>query len=304
MNQFDSQLPNGVITASLTPLHQDLSINHEALVSHCHWLLGRGNDAICFMGTTGEANSFSVNERRNALDAVIDGGPAPEKLIVGTGCCALTDTIKLTQHAVQYGVGGILLLPPFYYKNVSDDGIVDFFRHLLDAVGEQGLKIYLYQFPQMTGVPYSLDLTNRLVEEFSDVVIGMKNSSGDLPAMLEILNQIPGFKLYAGTEAYLLDVLKAGGAGCISATTNATSELAAEVYRIWSNGEEAYEQQAELTNARKAFEGIPFASSLKYMFSKWQENSGWQNLRPPNVSLSADQEELVRERLSKIGLEA
>ncbi len=285
MTKFNSNLPNGVFAASVTPLKKDFSIDHDALVSHCNWLLANGNNGICFMGTTGEANSFSVEERMQALDYLIAKGFPAEKLLVGTGCCALPDTIRLTAHATSKNVGGVLMLPPFYYKGLNDDGLAKYFSLVIEEVAQPGLKIYLYHFPKMTGVPFSLSLVKRLVDQYPDTIVGMKDSSGDWNNMKAICEAIPGFKLYSGTEKYFLDVLRAGGAGVISATTNLTGKLAAMVYEK-KDEKEADNLQSQLTAARQAFEGASFISSVKYVLSKSQTNREWLNIRPPNVGLS------------------
>lgn len=301
MTKFNTNLPGGVFAASVTPLKSDYSINHEALVQHCNWLLANGNDGICFMGTTGEANSFSVDERKTALDCVIEKGIPADRLLVGTGCCSLTDTIELTKHAVSKNVGGVLMLPPFYYKGLTDDGLGKYFSEVIKGVDDSALKIYLYHFPKMTGVNFSVDFVKNLVEQFPGTVIGMKDSSGDWPNMKSICEAIPGFKLYSGTEKYFLDVLRTGGAGVISATTNLTGYIAAEVYKRWKD-DSAEELQQTLTAARLAFEGASFISSVKYILSQWHENTAWLNIRPPNSRLSLKDIEDLENRLKAIKL--
>ncbi|HEY5690903.1 MAG TPA: dihydrodipicolinate synthase family protein, partial [Cyclobacteriaceae bacterium] len=254
MTKFNSNLPSGVFAASVTPLKHDYTIDHEALVAHCNWLLANGNNGICFMDTTGEANSFSVEERIAALDYLIDRGFPAEKLLVGTGCCALTDSVKLTLHATSKKVGGVLMLPPFYYKGLTDEGLMEYFSIIIEAVASPDLRIYLYHFPKMTSVPFTLEFVKKLINKYPDTVVGMKDSGGDWSNMKAFLDAFPGFKLYSGTEKYFLDVLRAGGAGLISATTNLTGNLAARVYTK-RNERDADILQTKLTEARLAFEG-------------------------------------------------
>ncbi len=301
MTIFNTNLPDGVFAASVTPLKSDYSINLEALVQHCNWLLANGNNGICFMGTTGEANSFSVDERKAALDYIIEKGIPADRLLVGTGCCSLTDTIELSKHAVSKNVGGVLMLPPFYYKGLTDEGLKNYFSEVIKGVNNPSLKIYLYHFPKMTGVNFSVDFVKRLVDEYSGTVVGMKDSSGDWENMKAICKAIPGFKLYSGTEKYFLDVLRAGGAGVISATTNLTGYIAAEVYNRWKD-ESADELQQTLTAARLAFEGASFISSVKYILSQWHENKEWLNIRPPNSKLNTKDIEDLENRLKAIKL--
>ena len=275
-------LPKGVITAALTPLNADLSVNHGALINHLNWLLNNGSDAICFLGTTGEANSFSVSERKETLTKVISGGIAPEKLMVGTGCCSYPDTVELTRHAVSCGVGGILMLPPFYYKNLTDEGVLNYFDLIIRKINHPDLRIYLYHFPKMTSVPFTPSLIQKLVAAHPEVIIGMKDSSGDFENMKQICAAIPGFQLYAGTEKYLLDTLRIGGMGSISATANLTVGKMAEVYADWQT-DLADSLQDELTRMRMSLEVTSFVSGLKYLLSKWRNDESWLNVRPPNT---------------------
>lgn len=300
MSNFPTNLPDGVLTASVTPLTADYQIDHVALAFHCRWLLANGNDGICLMGTTGEANSFSVDERMEALKKVIDAGVPPEKLIVGTGCCALTDTIRLTQHATEQKVGGVLMLPPFYYKQVSEDGLSRYFEKVVNDVASPDLRIYLYHMPKVTGVPFTLPLVKRLVTAHPGVIVGMKDSSGEWANMKAVCEMLPGFKIYAGTEKYLLDILKAGGAGCISATTNLTGNLAARVYKNKDTAQ-ADQLQAELGQVRNAFEGFSFVAAVKHVLAKSHQNQQWLNIRPPNSPLDLKDATELEGRLSRIG---
>ena len=278
---FESNLPNGLFTASLTPLNADLSVNHQLLIKHINWLLDQGSNGICLMGTTGEANSFSNRERMEVLDNVIENGIDPGVLLVGTGTCNLPDTIELTRHAVQNGVPGILMLPPYYYKNLSDEGLLEYFRLVIEGVDDPRLKIYVYHFPKMTGVPFTLPLLEKLVEQFPNEIVGMKDSSGEIEGMQKVCESIPGFRIFAGSERFLLDNLRCGGPGCISATFNATIKYGVELYQHWQD-DNADDLQRKLTEVRSKFEIHSFVSGLKYLFSKWQDDKTWLNMRPPN----------------------
>ena len=175
----NSQLPLGVFAAALTPQKKDLRVDYEAFIAHCKWLLMNGCNGIAVLGTTGEANSFSVKERIELLDRLIESGIPPDCLLVGTGCCAIPDTVELTRHAVDHGVGGVLMLPPFYYKQVSDDGLFTTFDYIIQQISDEHLKVYLYHFPKMTAVPFSNAVVERLIRTYPDTVVGMKDSSGD-----------------------------------------------------------------------------------------------------------------------------
>jgi 4-hydroxy-tetrahydrodipicolinate synthase len=296
--EFESNLSRGLFTASLTPMNDDLSVNYKALIEHINWLLNNGSNGICLLGTTGEANSFSIEERMDVLDEVIDANIDPQRLLVGTGTCVISDTIILTQHAVSKGVGGVLMLPPFYYKDLSDEGVMDYFKLVIEGVDDKNLKIYLYNFPKMTGVPFTLPLVKKLVAAFPEIIVGMKDSSGNWDGMQAVCNEIPGFQLYTGTEKYLLDTLRAGGAGCISATFNASIKYGAMVYTNWQK-DEADDLQARLNEIRKKFEIDSFISSLKFLFAKWFDEPKWLNVRPPNSLPGAKTQEYLLESFNQ-----
>ena len=294
-----NNLPNGVITAVLTPLDNHLNADYAHLIKHIKWLLNRGNDGIGLLGTTGEANSFSVDERLRILEKVLAAGIAPGKLIVGTGCCAITDTVTLTRHAYSHGVGGILLLPPFYYKKLSDAGIERYMAEFFDRVGENNLRVYLYHFPLLSGVPFSVGLTERLVSKYPNNIVGMKDSGGEWPHMEEILKAIPGFRLYTGSEKFLLTGLKAGAVGCISASANLTSPEAAIVYEAWKKGG-GEKEQARLSMLREVLESYPSIGTLKYVFAKLTGNKNWLNIRPPNMIITSDEGSQIEQKLKEL----
>ena len=280
--KYQSNLPKGLFTATLTPLNDDLSVNLVGLMTHINRCLEYGSNGICLMGTTGEANSFSTLERMNVLDEVINAGIDPTILLVGTGTCTITDTIELTRHAVNQGVGGVLMLPPFFYKNLTNEGLIEYFRLVIEGVNNPDLKIYLYHFPQMTGVPFNLELIEKLIDEFPNEIVGMKDSSGDMAGMQAVSESLPGFQLFAGSERFLLNNLRCGGPGCISATFNATIKYGVEVFNNWQE-DNADELQAKLTSVRAKFEICSFISGLKYLFSNWTDDESWLNMRPPNI---------------------
>ncbi len=295
--RFKTPLPDGVFTATLTPLNQDLSVDFALLYTHCDWLLKNGSNGIALLGTTGEANSFTIKERHEIIDQTIKQGIPANQIMVGTGCCAYADTIKLTKQAIQAGIDSILLLPPFYYKQIDEDGLLNYFHLVINGVQASNLKIYLYHFPKMAGVGYSTSLVLRLIEEFPGVIVGMKDSTGDWNHMQEILKVIPGFKFYAGTEKYLLDTLSAGGVGCISATANVTSMLAGQVYQLWKDRAAPDELNEHLKAVRSAFDGLPFTGALKSIISKWTGMDNWSNLRPPNSLLSRESLDQLEQKL-------
>lgn len=274
-----------VLTASLTPLDQALNIVGNHLARHVQWLLRRGASGVVLMGTTGEANSFSTSERMTALEAVLGSGVDPGKLIVGTGCCALTDTVDLTRNALRAGVHRILVLPPFYYKQVSEDGLFAAYDHLLQSVGSDEIRIYLYHFPKMSAVPISVALVERLIHAFPDSIAGLKDSSGDWAHISAMIRHFRELDVFAGSEQFLLDTLRAGGAGCISATANVSSQLAAELLHRWENPE-AKILQSRLYDIRRVVEQWPMIPALKALMQQLTQQRNWANLRPPLNALA------------------
>jgi 4-hydroxy-tetrahydrodipicolinate synthase len=274
----------GVFAAALTPLNDDLSVNETSLVAHYRWLLANGCDGLAVLGTTGEANSFTVEERLRLIDAVGDSGLPGEKLMIGTGCCAVPDTVRLTSRALEVGFHSVLMLPPFYYKNVGDDGLYAAFARVIDEVADARLKLYIYHFPQMTGLQISHDLIARLIAAYPKTVVGLKDSSGDWANMAALLERFPGFGVFAGSEKFLLADLEAGGPGCISASTNLTAPVAAEVYAGWQ-GPDGAALQERLTGLRDILEGYPMVPALKALMAAYSGDKGWCNVRPPFLAL-------------------
>jgi len=274
----------GIFAASLTPQHDDLRIDHDALAAHGHWLLDNGCDGLALFGTTGEATAFSVAERLEALEAVLDAGLPAHRLLVGTGCCAVPDTVTLTRHAVQHGAGGVLLLPPFYYKDVSDDGVFAALDQVIQRVGEAALRVYLYHIPRMTAVPFSHALVERLLTAYPEIVVGMKDSSGDGEHLRRMIEAFPGLSVFSGTERHLLGALQAGGAGCITATMNVTCPLAGQIFAHWRH-DDVRPLQFQMGMLRETIESYPVIPALKRIMATWTGQSGWLNLRPPLMPL-------------------
>ncbi len=277
-----------VFTASLTPLDLNLNIDYNGLCRHVQWLLKRDASGVVLMGTTGEANSFSISERKLALEAVLYEGIDPDQLIVGTGCCALTDTLDLTRHALRIGISRILVLPPFYYKNVSDDGLYAYYDRLLQQLDSSKVRIYLYHFPKMSATPITPALVERMMIAYPQIIAGFKDSSGDWENILAMIQEFPDLQVFAGSEQFLLNTLRAGGAGCISATTNLTSQLAAELLTNWDSPQADLLQDL-LYRIRKTVERWPMVPALKVLMRNLTGWDGWINLRPPLTPLSCSE---------------
>lgn len=271
--------PRGVFAAALTPLTDELAPDHRAVLQHYRWLLEEGCDGIVCLGTTGEANSFSLDERLEMLDALA-GSELPAKLIVGTGCCAVPDTVRLTEKALEIGAAGMLVLPPFYYKGMSDDGLFAAYAEAIERVGDSRLRLYLYHFPKMTGLDIGLGLIERLIKTYPRTVVGLKNSSGDWDNISAMIEAFPNFDVFAGSEEFLLPTLKLGGPGCMSATINVLAPQAAQVYAKWHSAE-AEILQAQVTLLRHTLSRFPPIPAMKAILARFTERTAWRNVRPP-----------------------
>ena len=299
MNDTTSTL-SGVIAAAATPLAADGAIETTAYLDHCRWLLDNGCDGLNVLGTTGEANSIGLATRRQLLDAVAASGLPMAQLMVGTGGCALADTVELTRHAVQCGFSGQLVLPPFYYKPVDDDGIFAFFAQLIDTVADARLRLYLYNFPQLTGIPFSIAVIQRLTRAYPGVVVGLKDSSGDMDNAKAIVDACPDFAVFPSSEAVLRQGRKQGFAGCISATVNLTSAGAGRVWRA-PDAPDAAAQQAEISQIRAHIAVYTLVPAIKYLLRQLHDNSVWERILPPMTPLTTAQGEALS---AKVGIDA
>jgi 4-hydroxy-tetrahydrodipicolinate synthase len=296
-----ASLLSGVLAPVVTPFHPDLSPDGMRLIRHCRWLLER-NCGLAVFGTNSEANSLSVEERLELLDLLLEAGLDPKRMMPGTGCCALPDTVRLTSHAVAAGVGGVLMLPPFYYKGVSDEGLYRSFAQVIDRVADDRLRVYLYHFPQMSAVPFSIDLVGRLRDAYPGIVVGMKDSSGDRAHLEAVLRAFPGFGMFAGNETLLLSNMRAGGAGCISATANVNPGAIDRLFRNWRSGE-AEAIQASLNDVRLAVQQFPLVPALKRIVSHYAADPEWNRLRPPLVELAEGNGKKLISDLKNLGFE-
>src|SRR3989441_6149007 len=229
----------GVLAPVITPFRKDYSPDAGRFVRHCRWLLKSGCAGLAVFGTNSEANSMSVAEKRKLLEALVAGGVPASALMPGTGHCALPDSIELTRAAVELGCAGVLMLPPFYYKGVSDEGLYRNFAEVIERVGDERLQLYLYHIPPVAQVPITLGLIERLLSKYPGIVAGVKDSSGDWSntrAMLEHFAK-GGFDVFAGSEEVLLANMRNGGKGCITATGNVNPGAIDRLYRNWRSAD-------------------------------------------------------------------
>lgn len=291
----------GVMSPVLTPFNADLTPSPSRFIKHCKWLI-KQDVGLAIFGTNSEANSLSVKEKLSLLDVLLEAGVPSNKMVPGTGTCALPDTIELTRRAVQVGCAGVLMLPPFYYKGVSDEGLFRSFSRVIDAVSDDQLRIYLYHIPPVAQVPITLKLIERLLKEFPGIIAGVKDSSGDwnnTKAMLENF-QPQGFDVFAGSEIFLLETMRGGGAGCITATGNVNPTAIMHLYNNWTDNN-ADGEQAGLNATRAIFQKYPIIAAMKAAISAKSGDRGWRTVRPPLVELNDNEVISLIEELDRSG---
>jgi 4-hydroxy-tetrahydrodipicolinate synthase len=285
----DARRITGALSPVVTPFKADLSPDPERFVRQCRWLLSQ-NVGLAVFGTNSEANSLSLEERLALLDSLVAAGIDPARMMPGTGCCALTDSVRLTAHAVKLGCAGVLMLPPFYYKGVSDEGLFRHFAEVIERVSDARLRIYLYHIPPVAQVPVTLGLVERLLRAYPAQTAGMKDSSGDWNNTKAFLDAFAtsGFDVFAGSETFLLQNMRHRGAGCISATANVNPGPIARLYDTWQTTD-ADAQQGRLDEIRRAFARFPMIAALKAAIAHYGEDGAWRTVRPPLVALTPEQ---------------
>ncbi len=285
----------------LTPFRTDLSPDSGRLADHCRWLLSQGAGLAPF-GTTSEGNSLNVAEKIGLLEALARADVDLRRAMPGTGCCALGDTVDLTRRALQFGCLGVLMLPPFYYKNVSDDGLYGWYDEVIQRVADPCLRIYLYHIPPVAGVGISAALAQRLVKTYPAIVAGMKDSGGVWEHTHAVLDALAGtdFQLFCGSEQILLKTLRHGGAGCISAIANVNAAAILALCRGWRN-DDAEQNQDRLNAVRAAFEKYPVIAALKAALAHFRDDGAWRTVRPPLVPLPAAEANALVDDLKRLG---
>jgi 4-hydroxy-tetrahydrodipicolinate synthase len=285
----DTARIKGVLSPVVTPFSADLSAAPERFVRQCRWLVSQGVGLAVF-GTNSEANSLSVDEKIELLDRLVGSGLDPARMMPGTGHCALPDSVRLTAHAVKQGCGGVLMLPPFYYKGVSDDGLFRNFAEIIERVGDARLRVYLYHIPPVAQVPITLGLVERLLKAYPQQTAGMKDSGGDWKNTQAFLDAFAGggFDVFPGAETFLLQGMRHGGAGCISATANVNPAAIARLYETWQAAD-ADAQQTRLDEIRGIFAKFSMIPALKAAVAHWSGDPEWATVRPPLVALTREQ---------------
>lgn len=292
----------GVLAPVITPFKRDLSPDSDRFVKHCRWLMQSGCAGLAVFGTNSEANSMSVDEKLELLEALVKGGVPAAALMPGTGHCALTDSVKMTREAVRMGCGGVLMLPPFYYKGVSDEGLFRSFSEVIERTGDERLRLYLYHIPPVANVGITLDLIERLLTRYPGIVAGAKDSSGDWANTKTMLDRFKerGFDVFPGSEVFLLDGLRSGGKGCITATGNVNPGAINAVFQGW-RGPDADKLQAGITATRKIVQKVPMIPALKAITAHFGNDPQWRTVRPPLTELTPEQDRQVVTELKAAG---
>ena len=296
-----TQRITGVLSPVVTPFKADYSPDTERFVRQCKWLVAN-NVGLAVFGTNSEANSLAAGERMELLEKLVEAGVDPARMMPGTGCCALTDSVRLTAHAVKLGCAGTLMLPPFYYKGVSDEGLYRNYAEIVERVGDARLQIYLYHIPQVTQVPISLKLIERLLKAYPKNIAGTKDSSGDWNNTKATLDQFAkdGFDVFPGSETFLLAGMRNGGKGCISATANVNPVAIHKLYANWRSAD-ADNLQAGLDKVRGIFQKYPMIPAMKRAIAHWSAHADWATVRPPLVEVNAEQAKALIADLERCG---
>jgi 4-hydroxy-tetrahydrodipicolinate synthase len=273
---------SGVIAAIATPIDESGAPDLKRAVNLARYLLDNGCDGLNVLGTTGEATSFSLDERKAVMDAYKANGLPLHRLMVGTGAAAVSDAVALTRHAAELGFGGALVLPPFYYKGVPDDGLIAYVDTLVQSTERKPIPIYLYHFPAMSGLPWHVTLIRRLLDSHPSRIVGLKDSSGDMAYARSAAAISKDFAVFPSTEACLIEARSGTFAGCISATANVNADLCA---RAWGQGDTGALDSA--VTIRKLFDGKPLVSGVKALLAHVHGDAGLTRVRPPLAPFSA-----------------
>jgi 4-hydroxy-tetrahydrodipicolinate synthase len=291
----------GIFAPVLTAFQPDLELDIKSTIAHYQRLLQNGCDGLAVFGTTSEANSCSIAERSYLLEQLLSAGIDPKKLIVGTGCCSFKDTAELTLQATKAGCAGVLMLPPFYYKSVSNEGLFQYFSKVIETVNDNRLRVYIYHIPPYSMIPIPLDVVAKLLERFPQIVAGVKDSSGDWKSIQQFLQLTEkGFQVFTGSETYLLSTLQEGGAGTISAAANVIAGTLQALYQQW-NKPGAEQKQAAINQIHKALRTKPLIPSLKSIVAKTTQRTEWKQCRPPFLALNPEEENQLFANLEYAG---
>ncbi len=293
---------SGIYAAAVTPLTPELGPDLDALPGLLEHLARRGCHGALLMGTTGEGPSFSVAERREVFRAALawrDTARTGFRIMAGTGCADLTDTMDLTRAAFDLGVDAVVTLPAFFFKGVSPDGIAAYFVHVLRKAVPRDGRLLAYHFPQVAGVGVPDESIAKLREAFPQQFAGMKDSSDDLAHTLATALKFPDFGVFAGSDSILTEALNGGAVGGITALANITSPFNRAVWDAHAKGETAPEAQTKLNRARQIVKGMNLAQVNKAMLAELFGFPLW-SVRPPLEPLAREQTMKLMEELGAL----
>lgn len=279
-------LEEGIYAAALTPMHPDLNCHFQELANHCHNLIERGCKGVVLFGTTGEGPSFSIEERLEALDKLIEEGINPKTVILGNGGGNIPETVELGLGALKRNCTNLLTAPPTFFKNVAEEGVIAFYREIIQRVADRNLRIILYHYPAYTCVPITLKIIEALHSEFPDRVIGIKDSEGNLSFDKAVIDAFPSFKVFVGNESHIIEAVHNGASGSICGLANLYPELICSLYKQGKQGNDA--NPNELTLISQTLRNYPFIAAMKALMEK-KKGAAWHVLRPPLLPLDASQ---------------
>jgi len=291
----------GALAPVLTPFNSHLEPDARRYIAHCRWLID-SQVGLAIFGTNSEAASLSVEERLTLTDALLDAGIPAARMMPGTGGCSLTDAVTLTRHAVHNGAAGALMVPPFFFKGVSDAGLFAYYAEVIERVASSALRVYLYHIPQFTQVPITLNLIEMLRKRYPDTVVGAKDSSGvwsNTQAMIDNFAK-DGFDVFPASESTLSKALPLGAAGCISATVNVNPAAIHAVYAGWQTPQGAA-LQAKVDTIRHMFQAMPMIPAMKRAVAEYSGDAAWKTVRPPLCNLDDSSTLSLLEQLRDAG---
>lgn len=279
----------GIYAAVLTPVDESLAPDAVRALPYYRQLLERGCDGLNLLGTTGEAMSFSAKQRVRFMEAMASSGLPMERTMAGTGAASLDDAVTLTGAAFACGFAAALIMPPFFFRDAGDDGILRFYAALFKRTNPPPNRVLLYNFPRMSGVAFRPPLVARLVAEFPQTIAGIKDSSNDARLQSEILQAHRGFAVFPGSESDLIAAKRRGDAGCISGSVALWPEIARAVFR-----DEDDVQARRLAQLRAALDGVPFIPAVRYLTARQRDEPEWECAMPPQRSLTAEERRVLR----------
>jgi len=294
----------GLLAPVVTPFQNDMLPDAGRFARHCRWLLDSGCAGLAIFGTNSEANSLSAPEKIELLNKLVADGIPGAKLMPGTGACSVPEAAQLTTAAVKLGAAGVLMLPPFFYKGVSDEGLFRYYSQVIENVGDSALRVYLYHIPPVSQVPISLPLIERLVKAYPDTVVGLKDSSGDWNYSKSVIDAFAstGFDVFPASETLLLRGLRAGGKGCITATGNINPGPISRLYDNWQ-GPDAEALQQKVSQTRELVQKYPMIPALKAVIAYFSQDPAWRAVRPPLTDMPGEQEAELIGKLEELGFD-